>query len=131
MSLKAVVKFFDKTKVFEKEAGKFITKAVARSAFLMEREIKVSATNSFNQRTGHLRRSIKARTKDLGFGKAEVKINPIDEGADVNYGVYLEYGTKYIAPKAFIRKGVANAESGIQKIFAEEAKKAKVTDPKK
>ena len=127
MALKAIVKFFDKTDAFKKEAGKFVTRAVAKSALLMERNIKESATNSFTQRTGHLRRSIRARTKDLGFGKAEVKINPVDEGGEVNYGVYLEYGTSKMAPRAFIRKGVANSEDQIKKIFADEAKNVKVS----
>lgn len=125
MPLKATVKYLNNKPQTLKEMGKFVTRAVTRSAFLMEAEIKLSATNSFTQRTGHLRRSVRAKTKGEEFGKAEVGINPVREGADVNYAIHLEYGTKYIAPRAFIRKGVGKTKKKMPKIFAEEAKKAK------
>lgn len=89
----------------------------------MERNIKQEATTAFVQRTGNLRRSIRAYTgKDLPFGTAEVRINPIREGADVNYGLYLEFGTRFIAPRAFIRRGAGISRKDIKFIFAKEAK---------
>lgn len=120
MALKAVIKFFNGTNQATNELNSFVDKATKKSALVMERNIKNTARSSFNQRTGNLRRSIRAR--DVDFAKSEVVVNSVDEGADVNYALYLEFGTKYIAPRAFIRKGVAESQERIQQIFAEEAK---------
>jgi len=122
MPLRASISFKSRREVVESAIGKFVDVAAKRSALVMEREVKVSATQSFTQRTGNLRRSIRANTS-MPFGEARIEINPVREGADVNYGKYLEYGTRYMAPRAFIRKGVKAAEPRIKKVFAEEAKK--------
>lgn len=125
MSLKAIIKFINKTDEASNEIANFINRATQKSALVMERNIKLSATNSFNHPTGNLRRSIRAR--DIEFAKSEVVINPVNEGADVNYAIHLEYGTKYITPRAFIRKGVANSQDRIQQIFADEAKNVRLS----
>lgn len=126
--LKSIVKLTNKSSSFEQGAEKFITRAVNRAVRIMEKNMKIEATSAFTQRTGNLRRSIIAKeSSGIGkeFGKAEVGINPVREGADVNYGIYLEYGTKYIAPRAFIRRGAGKSEKEIQKVFAEEAQTLK------
>lgn len=120
--LKATVKFFDNKPAIERGSAAFVRKAVRRSSRAMERFIKLQARDSFNQITGHLRRSITAH-ETTGFAEAEVRINPVREGADVNYALFLEYGTKHIAPRAFIRKGVDASKGKIQSIFKEEARK--------
>lgn len=120
MSLRALITLKSATPEFEKETRSFIDRAVLKSAALMERNIKISATNSFQQRTGNLRRSITHRKVE--FGKAEVGVNPVREGADTNYAIYLEYGTKYITPRAFIRKGIGMSQKAIKQIFSDEAK---------
>lgn len=125
MSFKSVVKFLDNKDTTLKIVGQFVTKAVGKSALLMEQNVKTVARTAFVQRTGHLGRSIRANYKNQPFGKAEIQINPIREGEDINYALYLEYGTKYITPRAFIRKGVGISKKGIKNIFAEEAKKQK------
>lgn len=126
MRLKAAVEFLSKKRGVEAGVGEFITKAVKKSAFIMERNIKDVSRSAFNWKTGNLGRSIRANTENMPFGKAEVQINPVREGADVNYGLYLEYGTKYITPRAFIRKGVGISKKQIQQAFGEEAKKIKI-----
>lgn len=127
MPLRASVQYKNNRPQVDREVSKFIDRAVKKSAFLMERNMKEVATTAFVQRTGNLRRSIRAYTgKDLPFGSAEVRINPIREGADVNYALYLEYGTRYIAPRAFIRRGAGISRKQIKFIFADEAKKVKV-----
>lgn len=123
--LKGVVKLIDNSKNTQKEVRGFVTKAVGKSASIMEDQIKNAATESFTQRTGHLRRSIRAHTEGMPFGSAEVRINPVRRGADVNYAVYLEYGTKYMTPKAFIRKGIGRSKKQIKETFREESRKVK------
>lgn len=134
--LKASVIYRDNFKHVESEVLKFVDRAVKKSAFQMERDIKEVATQVIYKNrskeaakkykvTGHLRRSIRAVTQNMPFGSAEVGVNPVREGADTNYAVHLEYGTRYIAPRAFIRKGIGIAKKKIPAIFAEEAKKAK------
>lgn len=134
--LKASVTYKDNTKQATSEVTKFIDRAVRKSAFQMERDIKDMSTETIYKNrskeaakrykvTGDLRRSIRAVTKGLPFGTAEVQVNPVREGADKNYAKYLEFGTKYIAPRAFMRKGIGRAKKKIPGIFAEEAKKAK------
>ena len=123
--LKGVVKLIDNSKNTQKEVRGFVTKAVGKSAAIMEAQIKNAATESFVQRTGHLRRSVRAHTEGMPFGSAEVRINPVRHGADVNYALYLEYGTKYISPRAFIRKGIGRSKKPIKETFREEARKVK------
>ena len=136
--IKASVIYKDHTKQATSEVTKFIDRAVRKSAFQMERDIKEVATQVIYKRTkkqqgvkekykrtGNLRRSIRAVTEGLPFGSAEVGVNPVREGADTNYAIHLEYGTKYITPRAFMRKGIGRAKKKIPKIFADEAKRAK------
>jgi len=125
MSLKVLINFINKRSSVEDGIGKFIDRAVKKSALVMEKNIKDVSRSAFVWRTGNLGRSISANKNDLGFGKAEVSINPISEESDVNYGIHLEYGTKYIAPRAFIRRGAANSEDKIKDIFRDEAKSMK------
>jgi len=124
MSLKAVVRFFNGTDETIGEILDFVDKATKKSALVMERNIKNTARSSFKQQTGNLRRSIRARDTDVG--ESEVVINPVNEGADVNYAIHLEYGTRYITPRAFIRKGVLASEQQINEIFGQESKNVKV-----
>lgn len=120
--IKAVVKFIDNRQSVEDGIGKFIDRATKKSARVMARNIMETSRNVFHWRTGHLGRSILAY--DVSFGKSEVRANPMreDGSLDVNYALYLEYGTKYIAPRAFMRKGVAQSEEAIKIIFKDEAR---------
>lgn len=119
MSLKVIVNFFDGTAKLEKGIGKFIDTAVQKSVKLMERNVKVNTP----VKEGHLRRSI--RSRQVSFGKAEVYNEAVEGGKEINYAIYQEYGTKYIAPRAMFRKGVAQSEDKIKDIFKEEAKKVR------
>lgn len=135
MKLKGVVEYKDNSSHASKEVQGFITRSVSKAAFLMEKETKEVLTGLYAKRTdkqkqrykltGHLRRSVRANTKGMEFGSAEMQVNPVREGADTNYAIHLEYGTKYIAPWAFMRKGIGRAKKHIPKIFADEAKKVK------
>lgn len=98
-----------------------VGKAVEKATLIMERNIKVEATTSFKQRTGNLRRSIRGRY--LGGGQGEVGVNPVREGADVNYAKFLEYGTRYIVPRAFMRRGANRSIPAINRIFKDVLKK--------
>lgn len=119
MSLKVIVNFFDGTAKLEKGIGKFIDTAVQKSVKLMERNVKVNTP----VKEGHLRRSI--RSRQVGFGKAEVYNEAVEGGKEINYAIYQEYGTRYIAPRAMFRKGVAQSEDKIKDIFREEARRVK------
>lgn len=127
--LKAVIQFIDHSDSVESGIGKFIDRAVSKSILVMERNVK----NNTPVHHGYLRRSI--ASKKTGFGQGEVFTNPIGNVTEatskkkgiartkpVSYAVFVEYGTRHMAPRAMFRKGVADSEKQIQDIFKQEAK---------
>ena len=72
-----------------------------------------SAKKNAPVKTGNLRDSI---TYDL-VGKETVVI-----GSDVVYSPYIEFGTKYIKPYAFLRRAIDENKSKILKIFSKKVK---------
>lgn len=132
MELKAVLNYKSYLTETEKGIGDFIDRAVGRSLLLMELNIKKETP----VKHGYLKRSI--TSKKTGFGMGEVFTNPIGsvtkssskkksiaQHKEVSYAVYVEYGTKYMAPRAMFRKGVAQSEEGIKDIFQNEAWRVK------
>lgn len=118
--LKAVINFINNTPKVEKSITEaFLDRAVGRSVKLMERNIKAQMHKGWGVQEGHLRRSIHSLT--TGFGKGEVRTGATEGGREINYAVYVEYGTMYMAPRAMFRKGVAASEPGIIEIFNYEA----------
>lgn len=116
--LKATLKFKSYVKDRESDIANVIERSVGKALLVMERNIKVNTPI----RTGTLARSITSRK--TGFGKGEVHTASIDGGKEINYAVFVEYGTQHQAPRGMFRKGVAQSEEKIQQIFAEEAKNA-------
>ena len=124
MALKAIIKFINNVPKVENGIAQFIDRAVSKSVLVMERNIKVFTP----VRTGHLRRSISSRK--TGFGKAEVFSNPtisitskgVKKSKEVNYAQFVEYGTRFMAPRAMFRKGAESSEQQIKAIFKDEAK---------
>lgn len=127
MSLKAIFNYKDFTPQVLTGVGKFIDRAVEKSLAVMELNIKQNTP----VKTGTLKRSI--TSKKTTFGKGEVFTNPnirITRAgkkmhADLNYAIHVEYGTRYMAPRAMFRKGVEQSEERIKQIFAEEARDVK------
>lgn len=117
MSLRATLSFKNFRPNFETGLGKAIDRAVQRSVKVMERNVKYETP----VREGHLRRSIRSRKTAPGEG--EVYNEAVEGGKEIDYAIYVEYGTKYMAPRAMFRKGVAMSEKRIIDIFAEEARK--------
>lgn len=115
MPLKAIITYKSKTKEFESGLATAINRSVEKSLAVMDRNIKVNTP----VKEGHLKRSIHHKMTDAFSG--EVFTNPVEGGTEVTYGVYLEYGTKYMAPRAMFRKGVAQSEDKIKDIFQHEA----------
>lgn len=120
MSLKAVVEFINGTEEASEEIGKFIDRAVKKSTFTMEKNIKQNTPVVH----GTLRRSIQSRFPE--FAKGEV-FSSSNFAVDVGYAVFVEYGTKYFAPRGMFRKGVEQSKEKIQEIFADEAKNVKLS----
>ena len=114
--LKAEISFKDNTAGVSSSIANFINRAVGKSILVMERNIKQNTP----VKHGTLKRSI--TSKMTGFGQGVVFTNPIQDGKEVRYAIYVEYGTKYIAPRAMFRKGVAQSQDQIKDIFASEAK---------
>lgn len=115
--LKASVKFDNNTDQAITGIGKNISIAVQKSLAVLDRNIKVNTP----VRDGTLRRSITQRLLNPFAG--EIYTAPLMDGKEVNYAVHVEYGTKYMAPRAMFRKGVAQSEEKIQQIFDEELSK--------
>ena len=128
--IKATINYTSHVNEVSKSIGSSIGIAVEKSLAIMERNIKVNTP----VKHGYLRRSISSKVTKLGQG--EVFTNPIGsvtkatankkgiaKHKEVSYAVHLEYGTKYMAPRAMFRKGVAQSEERIKQIFADELKK--------
>lgn len=119
MSLKTTLSFKNFSRNFESGLGKAIDLAVQRSVKVMERNVKYKTP----VRENHLRPSM--RSRKTAPGEAEVYNEAVEGGKEVDYAIYVEYGTKYMAPRAMFRKGVAMSEDRIKKIFAEEVRRVK------
>lgn len=125
--LKATLKFISHKDEVESQLEAFVDRAVDKSTKVMERNIKAFTP----VRHGHLRRSI--TSKMTGFGQGEVFTNPVVSSTqggkqshkEVSYGVYVEYGTRFMAPRAMFRKGVEASLAAIEQIFKREARETK------
>ena len=121
------VVFKDNTDKAKKEIEKHKSEALKKAARVLEGKTKKAATRSFTQQTGNLRRSITPRPVNNLSGNQEVwklLCNPMRESdaVNVNYAIFLEYGTRYIAPRAFMRKGAQDAKSTIRDEFSDSLK---------
>lgn len=117
MDIKASIKFDNHTDEAVKNIGKNISVAVEKSLIVMDKNIKINTP----VKHGTLKRSINYRMKNNLEG--EVSTASFVDGKEVNYAVYLEYGTRHMAPRAMFRKGVAQSETDIDKIFSDELNK--------
>lgn len=117
MNLKASIKFLNKTDDAIVGIDENLSIAVQKSLFTMERAIK----NNTPVKEGTLKRSITTRMMNKVEG--EVFTSPLIDGKELNYAVFVEYGTRYMAPRAMFRKGVAQSEPEIGQIFNTELNK--------
>ena len=94
----------------KKAVGSTLDKAMAESALVMQGRIR----NLTPVDTGRLRQSITASARlldgRLEEGQAEV-------GTNVEYAPYVEYGTKYMRPYAYMRLGAENSRKPIEAIL--------------
>lgn len=118
MELKATVSYTDHTPEVNSALAEAIRRAVGRSILVMERNIKVFTPVV----TGHLRRSI--YSKQVSPSEGEVRTAAVEGGKEIDYAVYVEYGTRHMAPRAMFRKGAQASDQQIKAIFRDEAKKA-------
>lgn len=80
-------------------------------------------TSKFNDRDGHLRRSIRGG-EPYYSAQGGLGIDVIAGSSEVFYGVYLEFGTKTIAPMRFMRDALAEHERDIGTILGAAVSKA-------
>jgi len=121
------VVFNDNTDKAKKEIENHKSESLKTAARVLEQKTKKAATRSFTQQTGNLRRSITPRPVNNLTGDADVwkvMCNPMrqSDAVNVNYAIFLEYGTRYIAPRAFMRKGAADAKDAIRDKFSDSLK---------
>ena len=85
-------------------------------ALKAERSAKRRATRYPKVRTGRLRSSITAITdsKD-GNPRALLRAGGNSGGVPVLYARYVEFGTRYMAPRLFMGKAVASAQKGTKR----------------
>lgn len=112
--LKASVTFNNRTDETIKKKSGSVSVAVQKSLAVLDRNIKVMTP----VRHGTLRRSITQRL--LSPTEGEIFTAPLVDGQEINYAIYVEFGTRYMAPRAMFRKGVAMSEERIKAIFEEE-----------
>lgn len=117
MNLKASIIFKNKTDDAIVGIEKNLAIAVEKSLYTLERAIKIETP----VKHGNLKRSITKRM--TGKFEGDVFTSPLEDGKELNYAIYVEYGTRYMAPRAMFRKGVANSEAEVDQIFNTELNK--------
>lgn len=92
---------------------KTLRKKLMVIALRSEREAKLNATDDPKVRTGRLRSSITAivDTKD-GNPRAVLRAGGNSGGVPVLYAKYVEFGTRKMAPRLFMKRGI---EKGLRK----------------
>ena len=70
-------------------------------------------------KTGTLRRSITHETDEKGFMRVSVRVGPT-----VDYGVYVEFGTRHMAAQPFLRPALDHKGPEAQQVIAEGARQA-------
>ncbi len=92
---------------------KTLRKKLMIIALRSEREAKLNATDFPKVRTGRLRSSITAivDAKD-GNPRAVLRAGGNSGGVPVLYAKYVEFGTRKIAPRLFMKRGI---EKGLRK----------------
>lgn len=112
--LKASVTFNNNTDGTIKKKSGSVAVAVQKSLAVLDRNIKVMTP----VKHGTLRRSITQRLLTPTSG--EIFTASLVDGQEMNYAVFVEFGTRYMAPRAMFRKGIAISEPRIKQIFEEE-----------
>jgi HK97 gp10 family phage protein len=100
----------------KKDVNQGTIRALIRSANLVQATAKLIITDNGNIDTGNLRSSIVQSVKDFNLS-ATVSTN-------VEYGQFIEFGTRYSPAQPFIRPGLNDNKDKIRKIFTIEESKA-------
>lgn len=100
----------------KKDVNQGTIRALIRSANLVQATAKLTITDNKNVDTGNLRGSIVQSVKDASL-TATVSTN-------VEYGQYIEFGTRYFTAKPFMRPALNDNKAKIKKIFTIEESKA-------
>lgn len=93
-----------------------LDRGLRKVAEAVERDAR--STNSFRDRTGRLRRSIRTDRlrNELGY---VVRAG----GGSVNYAHFIEYGTRYIRARRFLRDAVARVRRRARRIILRSARR--------
>lgn len=116
--VKATLKYTSHVNEVTKDIGSSVSIAVEKSLAVMELNIKKNTPKV----TGNLARAIRYQMNEDRIS-GEVHNIPVLDGEPIDYAVFVEYGTKHMAPRAMFRKGVAQSQDRIVQIFADELKK--------
>ncbi len=93
---------------------------VLRDALVGIGEIVVArakGTRSFSDRSGFLRASIAADEPTGSFASGDLAIDVVAGGGSVYYAPFIEFGTRYIAPRGFMRTAVVESEADIDRVI--------------
>jgi len=95
-------------RIFDQWHDTFVANA-EKLAALAEREAKARAP----VRTGRLRDGCVGRVEETDMSVAAILLN------DVPYAGFIEFGTRYMTARPFLRPGYAAAQSAYQKTMSE------------
>lgn len=85
--------------------------------------LTAKGTSKFRNQDGNLRRSMRGGEPYYSV-QGGLGIDVIAGSSEVFYGVYLEFGTKSIAPMRFMRDALAENEQAIGSLLSEAVSKA-------
>ena len=111
--------------VIEKAGSSFmeeVRKALTITAFQAERKAKINATSYPKVRTGRLRSSIAGRIiTNTGIIAVELRAGNSDRGGLVNYAEFVEFGTRNMTPRLFMKRAIdeeaPNLQSRLDKVL--------------
>lgn len=95
------------------KVNKAIAIGMQKSAFLVERESKMSVNDFRAIDTGRMLNSISSDVYPM-----EATIAP-----HVDYAIFVHDGTRFVTPRPFMEKGLERAEESFQDIFENELEK--------
>lgn len=99
--------FLKKMEKANSELLKELTKQLRKSALILEKEAKINATTYPRVRTGTLRRSITGLVDSpQGTSRVVLRAGGLNQGQDLRYAKYVEFGTRFIRPRLYLGRAV-------------------------
>lgn len=101
-----------------KNTNRGVLRGLAKAALIVQKE--AAGTKSFIDRSGVLRGSIRAERVDKANKTVDVTVKAISVITGKPYAKYIEFGTKHIKARNFMKDAADNNQNNITKTIKDE-----------